>query len=108
LELELTLTHAAVAGRLPYHLFTFTYTAKTFSHFHSFPSSKIGDTPQDFSEVCGFFTSFFFFCCHFVATTYIDFASEEKRKALRRCPDMSRKRDGIVVSALSFLFPPLV
>ena len=30
------------------------------------------------------------------------------RKALRRCPDMSRKRDGIVVSALSFLPPPLV
>ena len=30
------------------------------------------------------------------------------RKALRRCPDLSRKRDGIVVSALSFLPPPLV
>ena len=28
------------------------------------------------------------------------------RKALRRCPGMSRKRDGIVVSALSFHPPP--
>ena len=27
----------------------------------------------------------------------------KRRKALRRCPDMSRKRDGIVVSALFFL-----
>ena len=29
------------------------------------------------------------------------------RKALRQCLDISRKRDGIVVSALSFLPPPL-
>jgi hypothetical protein len=50
---------------------------------------------------------FLHFYCHFVATTYIDFASGAGRKALRRCPDMSRKRDGIVVSALSFLPHPL-
>ena len=42
------------------------------------------------------------------ATTYIDFASGDGRKALRRCPDLSRKRDGIVVRALSFLPFPLV
>ena len=40
------------------------------------------------------------------ATTWNDFI-ERRRKALRRCPDLSRKRDGIVVSALSFLSPPL-
>jgi hypothetical protein len=48
------------------------------------------------------------FYCHFVATTCIDLSSEGRRKALRRCPDMSRKRDGIAVTALSFLLPPLV
>ena len=42
------------------------------------------------------------------ATTCIDFASGAGRKALRRCPDLSRKRDGIVVSALSFLPSPLI
>ena len=43
------------------------------------------------------------FYCGFAATTYIDFASGDGRKALRRCPDLSRKRDGIVTRALSFL-----
>ena len=43
------------------------------------------------------------FYCGFAATTYIDFASGDGRKALRRCPDLSRKRDGIVVRALSSL-----
>ena len=32
----------------------------------------------------------------------------DRRKALRRCPDLSRKRDGIVVRALSFLPSPLL
>ena len=40
------------------------------------------------------------------ATTWNDFVRGKRRKALRRCPDMSRKRDGIVVSALSFLLSP--
>ncbi len=35
-------------------------------------------------------------------TTCNDFVRGKRRKALRRCPDMSRKRDSIVVSALSF------
>ena len=40
------------------------------------------------------------------ATTWNDFVCGKRRKALLRCPDMSRKRDGIVVSALSFLLSP--
>jgi hypothetical protein len=44
----------------------------------------------------------------YAQTTYIDFASGAGRKALRRCPDLSRKRDGIVVRALSFLPSPLL
>ena len=30
-------------------------------------------------------------------------SASDKRKALRRCPDLSRKRDGIAVRAFSFL-----
>ena len=42
-----------------------------------------------------------------MATTCNDLSSVARRKALRRCPDMSRKRDGIAVTALSFLLSPL-
>ena len=49
-----------------------------------------------------------FFYCGVAATTCIDLTSGAGRKALRRCPDLSRKRDGIVVIALSFLPSPLI
>ena len=47
------------------------------------------------------------FYCAFGSTTCNDFSSVARMKALRRCPDVSRKRDGIAVTALSFLLSPL-